>query len=187
MSAAGHSADRNRGPSSRECRRIGHATKLHSLKSHNTHEDPRFGGPIPVTVGTFETKVRPLRGFRALPLGGGGGGYHGGGVGGGVPTRDTRPYMGVPSARCDDGVPRTRRPAVPLPWASGLRSDDPVQPADGDRLDQSSGQVVAQAVAQAKPCYEASVPRATWAVCILFAKPPSDILSPFSQAATFAL
>ena len=65
-----------------ECRRIGHATKLHSLKSHNTHEDPRFGGPIPVTVGTFETKVRPLRGFRALPLGGGGG----------VPTRDTRPY-----------------------------------------------------------------------------------------------
>ena len=23
-----------------ECRRIGHATKLHSLKSHNTHEDP---------------------------------------------------------------------------------------------------------------------------------------------------
>ena len=67
-----------------ECRRIGHATKLHSLKSHNTHEDPRFGGPIPVTVRTFETKVRPLRGFRALPLGGGGGG---------VPTRDTRPYM----------------------------------------------------------------------------------------------
>ena len=75
-----------------ECRRIGHATKLHSLKSHNTHEDPRFGGPIPVTVGTFETKVRPLRGFRALPLGGGGGGYHGGVGGGGVPTRDTRPY-----------------------------------------------------------------------------------------------
>ena len=80
-----------------ECRRIGHATKLHSLKSHNTHEDPRFGGPIPVTVGTFETKVRPLRGFRALPLGGGGGGgYHGGGVGGGVPTRDTRPYIRKP-------------------------------------------------------------------------------------------
>ena len=26
-----------------ECRRIGHATKLHSLKRHNTHEDPRFG------------------------------------------------------------------------------------------------------------------------------------------------
>eukprot|EP00437_Effrenium_voratum_P057046 CAMPEP_0181541056 /NCGR_PEP_ID=MMETSP1110-20121109/77208_1 /TAXON_ID=174948 /ORGANISM="Symbiodinium sp., Strain CCMP421" /LENGTH=183 /DNA_ID=CAMNT_0023672723 /DNA_START=106 /DNA_END=653 /DNA_ORIENTATION=+ len=73
--------------------------------------------------------------------------------------RVQRVYMGVPSALCDDGVPRTRRPAVPLPWASGLRSDDPVQPADGDRLDQSSGQVVAQAVAQAKPCYEASVPR----------------------------
>ena len=65
-----------------ECRRIGHATKLHSLKSHNTHEDPRFGGPIPVTVGTFETKVRPLRGFRALPLGGGGGDTMGGGGGG---------------------------------------------------------------------------------------------------------
>ena len=66
-----------------ECRRIGHATKLHSFKSHNTHEDPRLGGPIPVTVGTFETKVRPLRGFRVLPLGGGG--YHGGG-GGEVPN-----------------------------------------------------------------------------------------------------
>ena len=75
-----------------ECRRIGHATKLHSLKSHNTHEDPRFGGPIPVTVGTFETKVRPLRGFRALPLGGGGGGYHGGGWGGGTDTRHETIY-----------------------------------------------------------------------------------------------
>ena len=72
-----------------ECRRIGHATKLHSLKSHNTHEDPRFGGPIPVTVGTFETKVRPLRGFRALPLGGGGGDTMGG-VGGGGGGTDTR-------------------------------------------------------------------------------------------------
>ena len=51
-----------------ECRRIGHATKLHSFKSHNTHEDPRFGGPIPVTVGTFETKVRPLRGFRVYTM-----------------------------------------------------------------------------------------------------------------------
>ena len=88
MSAAGHSADRNRGPS-RRVSRIGHATKLHSLKSHNTHEDPRFGGPIPVTVGTFETKVRPLRGFRALPLGGGGGDTMGGGGGGGGGT-DTR-------------------------------------------------------------------------------------------------
>ena len=57
-----------------ECRHFGHATKLHSFKSHNTHEDPGFGGPIPVTVGTFETEVRPLRGFRALPLGGGEGG-----------------------------------------------------------------------------------------------------------------
>ena len=73
-----------------ECRRIGHATTLHRLKRHNTHEDPRFGEPIPVTVGTFETKVRPLRGFRALPLGGGGGGYHGGGVGGGGGGTDTR-------------------------------------------------------------------------------------------------
>ena len=36
-----------------ECRRIGHATKLPSLKSHNTDEDPGFEGPIPVTVGTF--------------------------------------------------------------------------------------------------------------------------------------
>ena len=47
-----------------ECRHFGHATKLHSFKSHNTHEDPGFGEPIPVTVGTFETKVRPSRGFR---------------------------------------------------------------------------------------------------------------------------
>ena len=82
-----------------ECRRIGHATKLHSFKSHNTHEDPRFGGPIPVTVGTFETKVRPLRGFRVLIIGGvgghGGGGGWGVGGGGGVPTRDTRPYIEV--------------------------------------------------------------------------------------------
>ena len=31
-------------------------TKLHSFKSHNIHEDPGFGGPIPVSVGTFETK-----------------------------------------------------------------------------------------------------------------------------------
>ena len=28
-----------------EYRRIGHATKLQSFKSHNTQEDPRFGGP----------------------------------------------------------------------------------------------------------------------------------------------
>ena len=77
----------------RECRRIGHAAKLHSFKSHNTHEDPRFGGPIPVTVVTFETKVRPLRGFRALPLGGGvGGDTMGGGVGGGY-RHTTRDHM----------------------------------------------------------------------------------------------
>ena len=65
-----------------ECRRIGHATKLHSLKRHNTHEDPRFGGPIPVTVGTFETKARPLRGFRLYHWGVGGGDTMGGGGGG---------------------------------------------------------------------------------------------------------
>ena len=40
-----------------ECRHFGHATKLHSFNSHNNHEDPGFGRPIPVTVGTFETKV----------------------------------------------------------------------------------------------------------------------------------
>ena len=75
-----------------ECRRIGHATKLHSLKRHKTHEDPGFGGPIPVTVGTFETKVRPLRGFRALSLGGGGGDTMGG-VGGGTETRHETTYI----------------------------------------------------------------------------------------------
>ena len=53
-----------------ECRRIGHATKLHSLKRHNTQ-------------------------FPALPLGGGGGYHGGGGWGGGVPTRDTRPYISI--------------------------------------------------------------------------------------------
>ena len=36
-----------------ECRHFGRAKKLHSFKSHNTHEDGGFGGPIPVTVGTF--------------------------------------------------------------------------------------------------------------------------------------
>ena len=36
----------------------GHATKFfHSLNSQNTHEDLGFGGPIPVTVGTCDTKV----------------------------------------------------------------------------------------------------------------------------------
>ena len=33
-----------------ECRHFGHATKLRGFKSHNTHEDPRLGGPIPVTA-----------------------------------------------------------------------------------------------------------------------------------------
>ena len=28
-----------------ECLHFGHATKLHSFKSHNTHEDPGSGGP----------------------------------------------------------------------------------------------------------------------------------------------
>ena len=30
-----------------ECRHFGHATKLHSFKSHNTHEDRGFGGGHP--------------------------------------------------------------------------------------------------------------------------------------------
>ena len=66
-----------------ECRHFGHATKLHSFKSHNTHDDPRSGGPIRVTVGTFEAKVTTLTRISGVHLGGGGGG---------VPTRDTRPY-----------------------------------------------------------------------------------------------
>ena len=51
-----------------ECCHFGHATKLRSFKSRNTHEDPGFGGPIPVTVGIFETKVRPSRGFRVYTM-----------------------------------------------------------------------------------------------------------------------
>ena len=35
-----------------ECRHFVRTTKLHSFKSHNTQEDPGFGGPIPVTVRT---------------------------------------------------------------------------------------------------------------------------------------
>ena len=66
-----------------ECRHFGHATKLHSFKSHNTHEDPRFAGPLPVTVGTFETKVTTL--MRISSVYHGGGGCHGGG--GGTATR----------------------------------------------------------------------------------------------------
>ena len=54
-----------------ECRHVGHATTLHSIKSHNTDEDPRFGGPILVIVGTFETKARPSRGVRVYTIGGG--------------------------------------------------------------------------------------------------------------------
>ena len=76
-----------------ECRRIGHATKLHSLKSHNTHEDPGFGGPIPVTVGTFETKVRKYDPYEDFGLYHWGVGGRGDTMGGGVPTRDTRPYI----------------------------------------------------------------------------------------------
>ena len=54
-----------------ECRNFGHATKLHSFKSHNTHEDREFRVPIPVTVGTFETTVRPSPGYRVYTMGGG--------------------------------------------------------------------------------------------------------------------
>ena len=54
-----------------ECCHFGHATKLHSFKSHNTHEDREFRVPIPVTVGTFETTVRPSPGYRVYTMGGG--------------------------------------------------------------------------------------------------------------------
>ena len=45
-----------------ESRHFGHASCIAGIasKNHNTHEDPRFGVPIPVTVGTFETKVMTL-------------------------------------------------------------------------------------------------------------------------------
>ena len=33
-----------------ECRHFGHATKLHSFNSRNTHEDPGFGGETRVTT-----------------------------------------------------------------------------------------------------------------------------------------
>ena len=58
-----------------ECRHFGHATKLHSFKSHDTHEDPRFGVPIPVTVGTSETKatLTPHEDFGCIPWRGVGG------------------------------------------------------------------------------------------------------------------
>ena len=55
-----------------ECRHFGHATKLHSFKSHNTHEDSRFRGPLPVTVGIFETQVTTLMRISGV--------YHGGGI-----------------------------------------------------------------------------------------------------------
>ena len=58
-----------------ECRHFGHATKLHSFKSHNTHEDRGFGRPIPVIVGTFETTVTTLtRILGVYHVGGGEGG-----------------------------------------------------------------------------------------------------------------
>ena len=60
-------------------------TTLDTPRSHNTHEDPGLAGPIPVTVGAFETKVTPLTRISGV--------YHGGGWG--VPARDARPYMGV--------------------------------------------------------------------------------------------
>ena len=53
-----------------ECRHFGHATKSPSFKSHNADGDPWFGGPIPVTVGTFEIDVTTLTRIS--------GGYHGG-------------------------------------------------------------------------------------------------------------
>ena len=60
-----------------ECRQFGHATKFfHSFNTQNTHEDLGFGGPIPATVGTCDTKVTTFtristvyRG-RGIPLGG---------------------------------------------------------------------------------------------------------------------
>ena len=60
-----------------ECRHFGHATKLHSFKSHNSHEDPGFGGPIPVTLGSFETTVTTLTRSSGVYHGGDamGGGY----------------------------------------------------------------------------------------------------------------
>ena len=69
-----------------ECRHFGHATKLHSFKSHDTHEDRGFAGPIPVTVGTFETTVTTLTRIRVYTMGDhtvtGGWGSGGGGGGG---------------------------------------------------------------------------------------------------------
>ena len=44
-----------------ECRHFGHA------KVTTTHRDPGFGGPIPVTVGSFETKVNPHEDFGCIP------------------------------------------------------------------------------------------------------------------------
>ena len=62
-----------------ECRHFGQATKLAS-KRHDTHEDRGFGGPIPVTVGTFETKVTTLTRISGVYHGG----YHGAMGGGGL-------------------------------------------------------------------------------------------------------
>ena len=49
-----------------ECRHFGHATKLHSFKSHNTTEDPGSGAHIGDCwhSRTLETKVTPSRGLR---------------------------------------------------------------------------------------------------------------------------
>ena len=49
-----------------ECRHFGHATKLHSFKRHWRGSPVR--GVHLVTVGTFETKVRPSRGFRVYTM-----------------------------------------------------------------------------------------------------------------------
>ena len=65
-----------------ECRHFGQATKLAS-KRHDTHEDRGFGGPIPVTVGTFETKVTTLTRISGVYHGG----YHGAMGGGDYLTR----------------------------------------------------------------------------------------------------
>ena len=50
-----------------KCRQFGHATKMHSFKSHNTHEDRRFGGPLHVTVDTFVTFLANLTRISRYP------------------------------------------------------------------------------------------------------------------------
>ena len=46
-----------------ECRHFGHATKLHSFNSRNTHEDPGFGGETRVTT---LTRISVARNFLHL-------------------------------------------------------------------------------------------------------------------------